>query len=58
MVKQDHQAVKRNARRWGGESCEAAPGTLAGIGLRRMIRNGQLASRAEQAVTVVEQFSL
>ena len=37
-------------------SFEAAPCTLTGVELMQMIRKGQLASGAEQALTAAEQF--
>jgi putative transposase len=40
----------------GFKSFEAAPCTLAGVELMHMIRKGQLASGAEQGLTVAEQF--
>jgi putative transposase len=58
VVEQDHRAVKRITRLMlGFKSFEAAQGTLAGIELMHMIRKGQLADGAEQALTVAQQFS-
>jgi putative transposase len=58
VVEQDHRAVKRITRLMlGFKSFEAAQGTLAGVELMHMIRKGQLAGGAEQALTAAEQFS-
>jgi putative transposase len=55
MVEQDPRGGKRLTRpRLGFKSVEAAPGTLAGIYLMPMTLKGQLASRAEKALTVGE----
>jgi putative transposase len=57
IVEQDHRAVKRITRPMlGFKSFEAAQCTLAGIELMHMIRKGQLASGADQALTAAEQF--
>ena len=52
VVEQGHRAVKRITRPMlGFKSFEAAQSTLAGIELIHMIRNSQLASGTEQALT-------
>jgi putative transposase len=40
----------------GFKSFKAAQGTLAGVELLHMIRQGQLASGAEQGLTAAERF--
>jgi putative transposase len=57
VAEQDHQAMRRITRPiLGFKAFEAAQCTLAGIELMHMIRRGQLASGANQALTVAEQF--
>lgn len=57
IVAQDHRAVERITRPMlGFKAFDAAPCTLSGIELMQMIRKGQLASGADQALTVAEPF--
>ena len=56
-MEQNHRAVKRIVRPMlGFKSFEAAQCTLSGVELIHMIRKGQLASSADQALTAAEQF--
>jgi hypothetical protein len=58
LVAQDHRAVTRITRpTLGFKAFAAAQGTLAGVELRQMIRQGPLASGAEQGLTAAERFS-
>jgi hypothetical protein len=58
LVAQDHRAVTRITRpTLGFKSFAAAQGTLAGVELMQMIRQGPLASGAEQGLTAAERFS-
>ncbi len=57
IIKQDHRAVKRITRPMlGFKAFEAAPCTLSGVERMHMIRKGQLASSADQALTAAEQL--
>jgi putative transposase len=57
MVEQGHRAVKLLTRPMlGFKSFEAASCTPTSVELMRMIRKGQLASGAKQALTAAEQL--